>query len=424
MRTHDVLDNQIEAALVDLAAGRAIVVVDAEDRENEGDLIFAAAHATPELLAFTIRHSSGVVCAPMPGGALDRLRVPLMTTRNTEAMRTAFTVTVDAASGVSTGISAADRARTLRVLADPVSRPRDLTQPGHVFPLRARTGGVLERPGHTEAAVDLVRLAGAGEVGVIAELVNDDGTMKRVAELVAFGAAHGLRVITIADLITYRRRHETQVERVAIARLPTEAGDFRVYGYSDLLAGTEHLALVAGDLTGGEPVLARIHSECLTGDVFGSRRCDCGPQLRAALAAVAEAGRGVVVYTRGHEGRGIGLLSKLEAYALQDAGVDTVDANVALGLPVDARDYATSAQILRDLGVASVRLMTNNPVKVEGLQRYGIEHVERVPLSSTATEHNVHDLTTKRDRLGHELGDLLVNEALLVETLLAEGERA
>jgi 3,4-dihydroxy 2-butanone 4-phosphate synthase/GTP cyclohydrolase II len=412
MRTPEstpVADNDalVREAIDAIAAGRAVVVVDAEDRENEGDLVFAAQRATLELLAFQIRYSSGVICAPMPGTALDRLRIPLMTQHNNEAMRTAFTVTVDAGSGVGTGISAADRARTLRVLADPASTSSSVVQPGHIFPLRAREGGVLVRPGHTEAAADLVRLAGAGEVGVIAELVNDDGTMKRGAELVAFGAVHGLPVITIADLAAYRRRHESQVQRGAAASLPTAAGEFVVQGYRDTLTGTEYLALVAGNVTDGLPTLARIHSECLTGDVFGSLRCDCGSQLRTAMNAIAAAGRGIVVYNRGHEGRGIGLLSKVEAYALQDSGADTVEANVALGLPVDARDYAVAAQILRDLDVTSVRLMTNNPAKVDALLRYGIKHVERVPIVASATEHNVRYLETKRDRMGHQLGDVV-----------------
>jgi 3,4-dihydroxy 2-butanone 4-phosphate synthase / GTP cyclohydrolase II len=403
----DGVDTRIAAAIADIAAGRPVIVVDGEERENEGDLIYAGALATPELLAFTIRHTSGVVCAPMAGRLLDELRIPLMTQYNNERMRTAFTVTVDAAAGVTTGISAADRARTIRVLADPGSQAGDLVRPGHVFPLRARDGGVLARPGHTEAALDLMRAAGLPQVGVIAELVDDDGTMKRGAQLAAFGAAHGIRVIKIADLITYRRRTESQVERVAVADLPTDAGFFRTYGFRDVVTGLEHVALVTGDLGGTSPVLARLHSECLTGDVFASQRCDCGPQLRAALAAVAVAGRGVVVYIRGHEGRGIGLSSKLAAYALQDAGRDTVDANLDLGFPVDARSYVVGAQILRDLGVGTVRLLTNNPAKVEGLRRYGVPVVERVPLTTSATEHNVRYLATKRDRMGHHLEDLL-----------------
>jgi 3,4-dihydroxy 2-butanone 4-phosphate synthase/GTP cyclohydrolase II len=403
----------IELAIAELTAGRPVVVVDDVERENEGDLIIAADAVTTEWMAFIVRHTSGVVCAPMTGDALDRLRVPLMTAENEERMRTAYTVTVDARDGISTGISAADRARTIRLLADPASTPEDLVRPGHVFPLRAREGGVLVRPGHTEAAVDLARLAGRQPAGVIAELVEDDGSMRRATSCRRFADEHGLAMISIADLIAYRRRHDHLVDRVATTRLPTRHGVFTAVGYSDRLDGSEHLALVVGDLhdgrlADGTGVLVRVHSECLTGDVLGSARCDCGPQLEAALEAVAAAGHGVVVYLRGHEGRGIGLLAKLQAYGLQDAGLDTVDANLELGLPADAREYAAAAQVLADLGVSSARLLTNNPAKVGALARYGVEVLERVPLAVGAGPENLGYLRTKRDRMGHDLPGLEV----------------
>jgi 3,4-dihydroxy 2-butanone 4-phosphate synthase/GTP cyclohydrolase II len=398
--------DSVERALADIAAGKAVVVVDDEDRENEGDLIFAAAKATPELMAFTIRHSSGVICVPMPADMLDRLEIPLMTPHNTDRLRTAYTVSVDAKGGVTTGISAADRAHTARVLADSATEPTDLTRPGHVFPLRYREGGVLVRRGHTEAAVDLARMAGLTPAGVLVEIVNDDGTMKRGPELREFADEHGLAFISIEDLVRYRRRHERHVERVAETRLPTDLGDFTAYGYRITIDDSEHVALVHGDISGDQPVLTRVHSECLTGDVFGSHRCDCGPQLREAMAAVVREGRGVVVYLRGHEGRGIGLLAKLQAYALQDQGRDTVDANLDLGLPADARHYGTATQVLRDLGVGSVRLLTNNPAKTESLVEFGIPVVERVPLAPHPTADNLAYLTTKRDRMGHDLPDL------------------
>jgi len=395
----------IEQALADIAAGKAVIVVDDADRENEGDLIFAAEKATPELVSFLIRHTSGYVCVPMTGPALDRLDLPLMVAHNTERMRTAYTVTVDARDGVTTGISAADRARTMRVLADPATTPYDLTRPGHVNPLRAVEGGVLRRAGHTEAAVDLARLAGLAPVGVICELVSakDEREMARLDELAVFAAEHDLTLISIADLISYRRRTERQVEAVAQARIPTAHGQFRAVGYRSILDGREHIALVRGDLGDGRDVLVRVHSECLTGDVFGSRRCDCGPQLDTALAAVAAEGRGVVLYVRGHEGRGIGLLHKLQAYQLQDSGSDTVDANLELGLPADARDYGTGAQILVDLGVRTMRLLSNNPTKRAGLEGYGLQILGRVPLATLATPENLRYLRTKRDRMGHDL---------------------
>lgn len=393
----------VERAIADIAAGRPVIVVDDESRENEGDIIFAAEKATAELMAFTVRHSSGVICVPMPGELLDRLDIPLMTRDNDDYYRTAFTVTVDARHGVGTGISAADRAHTVRVLADPATQPSDLTRPGHVFPLRYREGGVLARRGHTEAAVDLARLAGLRPVGVLVEVVNDDGTMKRGQELRHFADEHGLAMISIDDLAAHRERGEQLVERVAEALLPTRHGDFRALGFRDALDGEEQVALAMGDITGPEPVLTRVHSECLTGDVFGSARCDCGPQLDLALARIAAEGRGLLIYLRGHEGRGIGLVAKLHAYALQEAGRDTVDANTDLGLPVDARRYTAAAQILRDLGVPAVRLMTNNPGKVTALEALGVAVAGRVPLIVDPGPHNITYLATKRDRMGHDL---------------------
>jgi 3,4-dihydroxy 2-butanone 4-phosphate synthase/GTP cyclohydrolase II len=339
----------------------------------------------------------------MEGPMLDRLHIPLMTPHNRERMRTAYTVSVDARDGVTTGISAADRARTIRVLVDSATEPYEIVQPGHVFPLRYREGGVLVRPGHTEAAVDLARLAGQTPAGVICEIVNDDGTMARGGQLREFADAHGLTMISIADLIRFRRRTESQVHRVATTRLPTELGVFTALGYRDSVDEVEHVALVMGEIGDGDNVLVRVHSECLTGDTFGSLRCDCGPQLRAAMAAVAAEGRGVVLYMRGHEGRGIGLVHKLQAYQLQDAGADTVDANLALGLPADARDYGTGAQILADLGVRSMRLLTNNPAKRAGLEGYGLSISERIPLALPPTPENARYLRTKRERMGHDL---------------------
>ena len=397
----------VERALAELAAGRAVVVVDDEDRENEGDLIFAAEKATPELVSFMVRYTSGYVCVGLTEAECDRLDLPPMHHTNSDSFRTAFTVTVDAKAGVTTGISAADRARTIALLADPTAVPGDLVRPGHVLPLRARAGGVLRRPGHTEAAVDLARLAGLRPAGALCEIVNDDGTMARLPELRAFAAAHGLTLITIADLVAYRRRTETRTvtlaERVAEARIPTVHGEFTAVGYRGTEDGSEHVALVHGEIGDGHDVLVRVHSECLTGDVFGSLRCDCGPQLDSALAAVAAEGRGVVLYMRGHEGRGIGLLAKLAAYGLQDAGADTVDANLDLGLPADARDYGAGAQILADLGIRSVRLLTNNPGKRAGLEDHGVLVTGRVPLPSHAHPENLTYLRTKRDRMGHLL---------------------
>ncbi|HUZ27161.1 MAG TPA: bifunctional 3,4-dihydroxy-2-butanone-4-phosphate synthase/GTP cyclohydrolase II [Streptosporangiaceae bacterium] len=396
--------DDVDRAVQDIRAGRAVIVVDDASRENEGDIIFAASKATPELLAFTIRYARGLICVPMLGKDLDRLQLPPMTSDNQEHMGTAFTVSVDARHGITTGISAADRARTIRTLADSATKSHEIVRPGHIFPLRYTEGGVLRRSGHTEAAVDLTRLAGLTPGGVVAEIVNDDGTMARLPQLRAFADEHGLALITIAQLIEHRRRVERMVSRVAETRIPNEHGQWRGLGYLNSVDGTEHLALVLGDLTApGEDVLVRMHSECLTGDVFGSRRCDCGEQLEASMAAIAAEGRGVVLYLRGHEGRGIGLLSKLRAYQLQDAGADTVDANLDLGLPVDAREYSTGAQLLADLGVESLRLLTNNPAKVAGLSGFGIKVTGRVPLPVAPTADNLRYLIAKRDRLGHEL---------------------
>ena len=397
----------VEQAIADIAAGRAVVVVDDEDRENEGDLIFAASKATPELMAFIVRYSSGVVCVPVTATTLDRLGIPLMTPHNRERMRTAYTISVDARDGITTGISAADRSHTVRTLIDSATEPFELVQPGHVFPLRYAEGGVLVRPGHTEAAVDLARIAGLQPAGVISEIVNDDGTMKRGQQLRDFADEHGLTMISIEQLIHYRRRHESHVLRVAETRLPTTHGDFTAYGYRMTTDPSEHIVLVYGDISGPAPVLTRVHSECLTGDVFGSRRCDCGPQLDEALDRVVAEGRGVVVYLRGHEGRGIGLVAKLQAYQLQDGGRDTVDANLDLGLPADARHYGAATQILRDLGIGSVRLLTNNPAKVTNLEDYGVPVAERVPLTPHPNDHNIKYLLTKRDRMGHQLPGLV-----------------
>ena len=398
--------DSVERAVADIAAGRSVVVVDDEDRENEGDLVFAAGKATPALLGFMIRWTSGFVCVAVEGATLDRLHIPLMTPHNRERMRTAYTVSVDARDGITTGISAADRAHTIRVLADSATEPYDLVQPGHVMPLRYREGGVLARPGHTEASVDLARLAGLTPAGVLCEIVNEDGSMMRASALRVFADDHGLAMISIADLIRYRRRYESQIERIAQTRMPTVHGTFDAHAYRDTVTGGEHVALVVGDVRDGEPVLVRVHSECLTGDTFGSLRCDCGPQLRAAMTAIAANGRGVVLYLRGHEGRGIGLAHKLRAYELQDAGRDTVDANLELGLPADARDYGTGAQILADLGVRSLRLMTNNPTKLAGLEGYGLRVVDRVPMPVRPHPENIRYLRTKRDRMGHALPNL------------------
>ncbi|WP_430780240.1 bifunctional 3,4-dihydroxy-2-butanone-4-phosphate synthase/GTP cyclohydrolase II [Actinoplanes sp. G11-F43] len=396
----------IERAIADIAAGKAVIVVDDEDRENEGDLIFAAEHATPELVAFMVRYTSGYICVAIPEAEADRLDLPPMVQTNQDTLKTAYAVTVDASHGITTGISAADRAHTIRLLASADSGPESFNRPGHVVPLRARRGGVRRRPGHTEAAVDLAALAGARPAGVLCEMVNDDGTMQRRPDLERFAAEHGVALITIADLVAYLGRDHAQVERVVETVMPTEHGVFTAVGYRTEADHGEHVALVFGDLSDGEDVLVRVHSECLTGDVFGSRRCDCGPQLDAALERVAAAGRGVVLYMRGHEGRGIGLLHKLQAYQLQDRGFDTVDANLELGLPADARDYGTGAQILADLGVRSMRLLTNNPAKRAGLEGYGLRVTGREELPVRLHPENVRYLRTKRDRMGHLFAEL------------------
>jgi 3,4-dihydroxy 2-butanone 4-phosphate synthase / GTP cyclohydrolase II len=393
----------VERALVDLAAGKAVLVIDDEDRENEGDLIFAAQLATPELVAFMVRYTSGYICVPITEANADRLDLPPMFRVNQDRRGTAYTVTVDAREGITTGISASDRAHTVRLLADPATTSADLSRPGHIVPLRARDGGVLRRPGHTEAAVDLARLAGLAPAGVLCEVVSekDPSGMARADELRTFADEHGLALISIADLIAYRRRSEKLVERVATARVPLRYGEFTAVGYASSYDNREHVAFVFGEIGDGEDVLVRVHSECLTGDVFGSLRCDCGPQLDAALAAVAREGRGVVLYVRGHEGRGIGLLHKLQAYQLQDLGSDTLDANLELGLPADARDYGTGAQILVDLGIHTMRLLSNNPAKRAGLEGYGLRIVGQVPLPVRSNPENLRYLQTKRDRMGH-----------------------
>ncbi|MFD5866995.1 bifunctional 3,4-dihydroxy-2-butanone-4-phosphate synthase/GTP cyclohydrolase II [Corynebacterium sp. NPDC060344] len=398
--------DSVERAIADIAAGKAVVVVDDEDRENEGDIIFAAELATPELVAFTVRYSSGYICAPLTGADCDRLGLPPMVARNEDVRGTAYTVTVDAATG-STGISASDRAYTIQRLAAANSTSAEFTRPGHVVPLRAMQGGVLTRAGHTEAAVDLARLAGLRPAGVLCEVVSEEDPtgMARTPELRRFCDEHDLALISIEQLIEYRRRHEHLVERVVETRMPTDFGEFRAVGYRSLVDGVEHVALVVGDPAAddGSDVLVRVHSECLTGDVFGSRRCDCGQQLHKSMEIVQAAGRGVVLYMRGHEGRGIGLMHKLEAYHLQDEGVDTVDANLQLGLPADAREYGTGAQILRDLGVRSMALLTNNPTKRAGLGGYGLEMSRRVPVPVEVNADNVRYLTTKQQRMGHDL---------------------
>ncbi len=397
--------DSVERAITDIKAGRPVVVVDDEDRENEGDLIFAAELATPELVAFMVRYTSGYICVPITEAEADRLDLPPMFRVNQDRRGTAYTVTVDAREGVSTGISANDRAHTIRLLADPNATAADFARPGHVVPLRARDGGVLRRPGHTEAAVDLAVLAGLNSAGALCEIVSerDPAGMARVEELRLFADGHDLAMISIADLITFRRRSEKLVERVASARVPLRYGEFTAVGYRSSYDQREHVAFVFGEVGDGEDVLVRVHSECLTGDVFGSLRCDCGPQLNAALAAVAREGRGVVLYIRGHEGRGIGLLHKLQAYQLQDSGSDTLDANLELGLPADARDYGTGAQILVDLGIHSMRLLSNNPSKRAGLEGYGLRITGRVPLPTHANPENLRYLQTKRDRMGHDL---------------------
>jgi 3,4-dihydroxy 2-butanone 4-phosphate synthase/GTP cyclohydrolase II len=398
--------SSIPDAVAAIARGEIIVVVDDEDRENEGDLIMAAESATAETIAFFVRHTSGVICTPLMGERLDELEVPLMVRDNTEAQRTAFTYSVDFRHNTSTGISAADRAATIQALINPATRPGDLARPGHIFPLRYAEGGVLKRAGHTEAAVDLARMAGMFPSGVLCEIVNDDGTMARVPDLVEFCRTHNLLMITIAELIRYRRQHEKLVKRISEARIPTQWGDFTCYVYESMLDGEQHIAMVYGAVQGEDNVLVRVHSECLTGDVFGSLRCDCGIQLNKAMERIAEEGLGVLVYLRGHEGRGIGIGHKIRAYSLQDEGADTVEANVALGLPIDSREYGIGAQILVDLGITTMRSMTNNPTKYGGLEGFGLDITERVPLESIPNPENLAYLRTKREKMGHLLEGL------------------
>ncbi len=396
----------IPDAIAAVARGEIVVVVDDEDRENEGDLIMAAEAATPEKIAFFVRHTSGVICAPLTGDRLDELDIPLMVRDNTEAQRTAFTYSVDFRHGTSTGISAADRAATIRSLIDPATRPGDLARPGHIFPLRYADGGVLKRAGHTEAAVDLARMAGLYPAGVLCEIVNDDGTMARVPELRDFCTTHDLLMISIAELIRYRRQNEKLVKRIAEARIPTDWGEFTCYVYESVLNGEQHVAMVKGAVQGEDDVLVRVHSECLTGDVFGSLRCDCGIQLDQAMRQISDEGLGVLVYLRGHEGRGIGIGHKIRAYNLQDQGRDTVEANIELGLPVDSREYGIGAQILVDLGITTMRLLTNNPAKFGGLDGFGLEVTGRVPVETVPNPENLAYLRTKRERMGHLLDGL------------------
>ena len=398
----------IDKALEAFARGEFLVVVDDEDRENEGDLIIAGDAIDEEKMAFMIRHTSGVICAPLLDERADQLRLPLMVAENTESHRTAFTVTVDLIEGCSTGISAGDRARTIQAMANSDSVAGEFARPGHIFPLRARPGGVLKRAGHTEAAIDLCQMTGRAPVGALCEIVNDDGTMKRLADCRAFADEHGLLLISIADLIRYRRQSEKLVEHFAEAKIPTAYGEFTAHAYRSLLDGEEHLVYSMGDLEASDAPLVRVHSECLTGDILASARCDCGHQLQAALAKIAEEGCGVLVYLRGHEGRGIGIGHKIRAYALQDEeDLDTVDANTAQGLPVDSREYGVGANMLADLGIRAMRLMTNNPRKYGGLEGYGLEIVERVPVDIAATTDNAEYLATKRTRMGH----LMTNES-------------
>jgi 3,4-dihydroxy 2-butanone 4-phosphate synthase / GTP cyclohydrolase II len=399
--------SSIQEAIDQIRNGGMVVVVDDEDRENEGDLIMAAQDVTAESMAFFLDVTSGIFCVPLESQRADELELPLMVVANTEAQRTAFTVSVDYRHDTTTGISAHDRAATVRALIDPATRPNDLNRPGHIFPLRYREGGVLRRAGHTEATVDLCRLAGKFPAGVLCEIVTaDKSDMARLPELEAFAERHGLPIITIADLIRYRRRNEKLVKHVADASLPTEYGQFQAHVFESILDGEQHLAMVYGDVRDVPAVLVRVHSECLTGDALGSLRCDCGPQLQTALAKVAAEGAGVVVYLRNHEGRGIGLAHKIRAYALQEEGRDTVDANLEQGLPVDSREYGIGAQILVELGVTSMRLLTNNPTKRGGLEGFGLNIVERVPIESRPTPFNIEYLRTKRERMGHLLDGL------------------
>ena len=412
--------SSIEEAVADIRAGRMVIIVDDEDRENEGDLVLAAEKVTPEMVAFMVRHCSGIICVSMEAERLEALHLPLMAPNPSDRQGTAFTVSVDALHDTTTGISAADRARTIATLIDPDTRPRDLARPGHIFPLRYTPGGVLRRAGHTEASVDLARLAGLQPAGVLCEIVNEDGTMARLPDLQRFALEHGLRIISIANLIKYRRRREKLVRRLTEARIPTAFGSFTAIAYESH-DGRTHVALVKGEPGGKQGVLVRVHSECFTGDILGSIRCDCGVQLQEAMRRVDEEGEGVIVYIRGHEGRGIGLRHKLEAYALQDGGLDTVEANLELGFQPDARDYGVGAQILVDLGISTMRLLTNNPTKRAGLEGYGLEIVERIALESAPTTENIRYLRTKREKLGHML-EVIGSHASDDETTATEGD--
>lgn len=394
--------SSIEDALEDYKLGKMVIVCDDEDRENEGDLTLAAEFATPEAINFMAKEGRGLICLALHPDRCDELGLNLMALKNESGFGTAFTVSIEAREGVTTGISAADRSHTILTAVNPESSPRDLVQPGHIFPLKAKPGGVLERTGQTEAAVDLSRLAGLQPAGVICEIMNEDGSMARVPDLIGYAAKHDLKMITVAQLIEHRRRHDKLIERIAEAKMPTESGEFTVVGYRALVDGSHHVALVKGEVEGKPDVLVRVHSECLTGDVFHSLRCDCGGQLHQALAQIEREGEGVLLYLA-QEGRGIGLLNKLRAYALQDDGRDTVEANLELGLPADLRDYGTGAQMLVDLGLTSIRIMTNNPKKIKGLQGYGLSVSEQVPIEAEPNEHNVDYLRTKRDRMEHAL---------------------
>ncbi|HEU5124072.1 MAG TPA: bifunctional 3,4-dihydroxy-2-butanone-4-phosphate synthase/GTP cyclohydrolase II [Verrucomicrobiae bacterium] len=394
--------NSIESVIADLRKGKMVIVVDDADRENEGDLILAAEFVTPEAVNFMAKWGRGLVCVPTTSERLQQLGIERMVKQNRESFKTDFQISVDAAHGIGSGISAADRAETIRIMAEPTAMPNDLVQPGHVFPLRACAGGVLQRAGHTEAAVDLVKLAGCRPIGVICEIMSDDGTMARLPQLLKFAKKHKLKLCTIADLIQYRRTREKLVEKIEIVKMPTDYGDFMLHLYRSKLDGQHHLALVHGDLAGKKNVLVRVHSECLTGDVFGSRRCDCGPQLHQAMRQISESGAGVLVYMR-QEGRGIGLAPKIQAYKLQEQGYDTVEANQKLGYGMDLREYGLGAQILADLGLKTIRLLTNNPKKIVGLEGHGLKIVEQVPIRTHANPHNARYLETKRKKMGHLL---------------------